>query len=228
MQTAWDLMEGGSATVDLVIYTSMHNTTGQNGSLCGTVPLTIIYFRGPSGVNTSSLVKLLGMYTFRYRRHYFAVVCWTLFGVTSSDFGSSARKTSKCQVHDIGTYFRIPDERVCMDFAELVAVFQALLSCFKYIFLVLFTWGKYRFVILNMYLFKVASWPHVTAVSHDMTIVNEYGCRQTFNSYLTSCNIIQVLKCYSHHILNYWIMYFIAVTVRRHNNVRSLLRIISC
>jgi hypothetical protein len=77
------------------------------------VPLTIIHFRGPCRVNIALAREANRTYCIRsvrddivlpsYVGHYAEVI--------SNDFVLPARKTRECQVHDIGTYFRIPDER---------------------------------------------------------------------------------------------------------------------
>jgi hypothetical protein len=123
-----------SPVIDLVIYTLLNNTTGQNGSLFGKVPLTI-YFRGPRRVNivlSGEANRIYGICSVRddmplpsYVGHYSEVI--------SNDFALPARKTRECQIHDMDTYFRIPEE--CAWTSQV----SALPSCFKYFFLVLFT-----------------------------------------------------------------------------------------
>jgi len=106
-------VEAGSPVIDQAIYTYLNNTAGQNGSLCGTVPLTIIHFGRPCRVNIVLAREANRTYCIRSVRDDIVLPSYVGYysEVMSNDFVLPARKTRECQVHDIGTYFRIPDER---------------------------------------------------------------------------------------------------------------------
>jgi len=89
------------------------------------VPRTIIHFQEPCRVNIVLAREANRTYCIRSVRD--DIVLSSYVGhyseVMSNDFVLPARKTRECQVPDIGTYFRIPDERAWTS--------QIWLQCFR-------------------------------------------------------------------------------------------------